>query len=155
MSYIKFFGKLMLKWRFACKEFFRNSSQESYSWKSGSSSTGQREKHSQERASLSSAALITPHGCLEICQRVWIIIRYELSLDVSIDRKQFPGNAPLWVVNRQLLLTLPPTLPCSWNVWLWDRRQCTHCRRVGLYVKNQSFRATSMGVISTVMWHSS
>lgn len=62
-----------------------------------------------------SAALIAPHGCLEICQRVCTIIRYELSLDVSIDRKQFPGKAPLWEVSRQP----PPALaPGSWSAWL-------------------------------------
>lgn len=57
-------------------------------------------RHSQERTSLSFAALIAPHGCLEICQRVCTIIRYELSLDASIDRKQFPGKASLREVSR-------------------------------------------------------
>lgn len=57
--------------------------------------------HSQERASLSSATLIASHSCLEIYQRVWTILTYELPLDVSIDRKQFPGKAPTWEVSRQ------------------------------------------------------
>lgn len=110
MSYIKFFGKLTLKWRFTCKEFLRSTLRNDTLERVGTAALGKGRslvvgihKRGQSWALI---ALMVVWNCIRVPGQSLDMSYFwgegrTLGKDVSFDRKQFPGKAQLWEVSRQ------------------------------------------------------